>query len=94
MNSAKNTKLKKLMIETASSEARTTGECLMNLAPAVSEPLPGSAAGGSFGWIRARKHAEPRNEAASASTASGAVRNWTSAPPTLGPPTNENARLP
>src|SRR5215472_4638707 len=56
--SAKNTKLKTLIIDTATSEARTTFERPIYLTPAVSVPLPGSAVGGSFGRILARKHAE------------------------------------
>ena len=43
----------------------------MNRAPAVTEPGP-SSVGGSAGRIRPRKNAEPRNDSASAATATGA----------------------
>ena len=65
----------------------------MNRAPAMIDPSPVSA-GGSAGRIRVRKNAEPRNDSTSAMMASGAVNTCTSRPPTLGPPTNDSARLP
>jgi len=65
----------------------------MNRAPAVTDPSP-SLVGGSAGRIRPRKNAEPTNDSTSAATANGADSSWTSTPPRLGPPANDNARLP
>jgi hypothetical protein len=53
-----------------------------------------SSVGGSTGLIDPSANAEARNETASAMSAPGAESTWTSRPPTLGPPTYENARLP
>ena len=44
--------------------------------------------------MRPRNSAEPRNDAASASSAIGADRTCTSIPPRLGPATEASARLP
>ena len=75
------------------SDARTTAERAMNRAPASTGP-PASSAAGSAGWIRLRKNAEPRNDSASAAMVTGADSTCTSTPATLGPPTNDSARLP
>ena len=66
----------------------------MNRAPASRPPRPGGPVGGSAERIRLRNQADPRNDSASATTANGAVSHCTSRPPTLGPPTNDSARLP
>ena len=64
---AENIRLKKLMVATASSEARTIGEPAMNRAPAVTEPFAVlSSADGSAGRMRRKKKADPRNDTASA----------------------------
>ena len=87
-------KLKKLIVATAASEARTIAEPRMNRAPASRPPCSGPDFGGSAVRIRLRNQADPRNDSASAATANGAVSHCTSTPPTLGPPTNDSARLP
>ncbi len=92
MNSALNIRLKKLMTATPVSDARMSGESAMNRRPTVTPSEP-SDEGGSAGLIAASCSAEPRNENASATTASGALSASTSRPPTDGPPMKENARL-
>ena len=86
-------RLKKLIVAAVTSDARTSAERAMNRAPASTDP-PASSAAGSAGRIRLRKNAEPRNDSASATMANGADSTCTSIPPTLGPPTNDSARLP
>ena len=93
MKSAPNIRLKKLIVATPISDARTMGDWTVNRSPAVTAPLL-SSAGGSAGRIRRRKNAEPRKDSASAMTANGAVNTCTSMPPMLGPPVNDSARLP
>src|SRR5919204_606165 len=90
MKSAKKTKLKKLIVAVASSDARMIDVLAMNRAPAERCPRSASSVGGSTGLIVRRQSAETRKEQASATSATGALKSWTSSPPTLGPPTNEN----
>src|ERR1700739_1648009 len=90
MKSAANMRLKKLIVATPVSDARTIRSWAMNLTPAVTAPFP-SSAGGSAGRIRPRKNAEPRNDSASAMTANGAVHTCTSRPPMLDRPTYARA---
>src|SRR5919197_2235795 len=94
MNSAQKTKLKKLIVAVASSEARITGDRQRYRRPALMCPLSASSVGGSTGLIELRVNAETTKETASAISAPGAESAWTRRPPTLGPPTNEKARLP
>src|SRR5438094_8186519 len=94
MKSVQKTKLKKLIVAVASSEARTIGEPRMYLAPTARRPPPSASAGGSTGEMRLRENAETRNETASVTSVTGAESNCTRKPPRLGPPTNESARLP
>ena len=94
MNSAKKMKLKKLIVAVAPSAGRTIGEPSTKRRPATTCPFVASSVGGSTGEIRPRKNAEARNEHASTTSVTGAVITCTSTPPTLGPPTNESARLP
>src|SRR5579872_155684 len=84
------------MNATELSDDRTIASRNTNRAPASTDPsdVEADADGGSAGRIRLRKNADPRNDPASASTATGAVTNWTSTPPRAGPPRYENARLP
>ena len=56
--------------------------------------LLGLSVGGSAARSALSEKAEPRNESASATSATGADSSCTSRPPMLGPPTNESARLP
>src|ERR671935_230052 len=90
MKSAKKTKLKKLIVAVASSDARMIDVLAMNRAPAERCPRSASSVGGSTGLIVRRQSAETRKEQASATSATGALKSWTSSPPTLGPPTSEN----
>src|SRR2546423_7086892 len=94
MKSAQKTKLKKLIVAVASSEARTIGEPRMYRMPAFKCPRSAFSVGGSTGEIDLRASAEATKETASTTSAPGADRAWTSSPPTLGPPTYESARLP
>src|SRR5262249_31807261 len=94
MNSAQKTKLKKLIVAVASRDACTIGELRMYPIPALMCPRCAGSVGGSTGEIELIAKAEQRNVSASATSATGAERASTSAPPTLGPAMNENARLP
>jgi hypothetical protein len=85
--------LKKLSVAVARSVGRTTAEPAIQRSPTVTPPSS-SSGGGSAGRIRRRSAPEPRNEKASRSSAPGAVRAWTRNPATVGPATNEKARLP
>src|SRR5438477_9355617 len=94
MKSAKKTKLKKFSVDVASSENQIIGVRRMNCHPALRWPRSAGSVGGSTGEIRLSANAEATNENASTTSAAGADRICTIAPPRLGPPTYENARLP
>src|SRR5919197_4603949 len=94
MKGAQKTKLKRLIVAVASSDARMIGEPAMYRAPARRCPRAACSVGGSTGEIERSASADARNERASATSAPGADRTCTSRPPALGPPTKEAARLP
>src|SRR5437763_3357608 len=94
MKSAKKAKLKKLIVALAPSAERTIFEPAMKRTPATTWPSSSAAVGGSTGEMLPRKKADQRNESESTTRAYGAERACTSPPATLGPPTNEKARLP
>src|SRR5436189_31409 len=85
MKSAQKTKLKKLIVAVASSEARMIGECHRYRMPAFTCPRSAFSDGGSSGLIDESVKADTRNEIASAIRAPGAENAWTSRPPMLGP---------
>jgi hypothetical protein len=90
--------LKKLSVATAVSVGRKIAFPPMKRSPVrILARRPGSSScsiGGSRAGTRARKNAETRNETASPSSANGALKTWTRSPPSDGPATEENERLP
>src|SRR6476661_8760503 len=84
ITSAQKTKLKKLIVAVASSEARIRGECRIQDAPARRWPCSAGSVGGSSGEILLSEKAEIRYEKASARSAAGADSACTSRPPALG----------
>src|SRR3954465_1279964 len=94
MKSAQNTKLKKLIVAVPSSELLTPLALRMQRMPDVMWPRSAGSTGGSSGEIERSVSAETTNETASTTSAMGAEKACTRAPPTLGPATNEKARLP
>src|SRR5205085_1907910 len=87
-------KLKQWIVAGAPSAVRIVAERRMNRTPATTCPLSPPEVGASSGSIPRRNHADPRNETASTASAYGADSACTRPPATLGPATNENARLP
>src|ERR1051325_4982250 len=94
MKSAQKTKLKKLMVEVASSELRTIAELRMKRMPDLMWPRSAGSTGGSSGEIERSVSAETTKEKASTTSAIGAENTCTRTPTTLGAAPDETARLP
>src|ERR1051326_5454645 len=94
MKSAQKTKLKKLIVAVASSELRTIAELRMKRMPDLMWPRSAGSTGGSSGGVERSGRGEATKEKAATTSAIRAENPCTRTPPTLGPATNEKARLP
>ncbi len=89
-------KVKKLTVLVQPRAARSTGCRSTSMSPSRTRPRVDVRRGGggvSVTGMRLSSSAEPRNETASTTIATGALSAWTSPPPTAGPAMKDSDRL-